>query len=132
MKYLILIICGLLIVPLACRDSTSSPCESLQDDLISFNLKDVKDQLDPWLADLNPNPTGEDPTGQHNNLITFVNHLNDVCDLDATMDCYVCIKTLPAQTEIIVRIHSLGGIVQRVIDISTPDSAVMTIVNVHE
>ncbi|MBK9981891.1 MAG: hypothetical protein IPP15_05615 [Saprospiraceae bacterium] len=132
MKNLIPVICGLFLVSFACKESASTLCESLQDNLIGIDVQSVKDQLDPWLADLNPSPIEDDPTGHHNNLVSFVGRLNDVCNLDASMDCYVCIKTLPAQTEVIVRIHSLGGIVQRVIDISTPASSIMTVVNVHE
>jgi hypothetical protein len=127
-----LLICGFFLLPLACRDSAPNLCESLNDDLIHLNVQDVKVQLDQWLVDLNPFPTEADPTGHHDNLVSFVNRLNDACNLDASVNCYACIKTLPAQTEVIVRIHSLGGIVQRVIDINTPESAVMTVVNVHE
>lgn len=111
MKNLVIILFVLLLVPLACRDRGSALCESLQDNLNNFNIQDVKDQLDPWLADLNPMPTEDDPIGQRNNLVSFVNRLNDVCNLDASMDCYACIKTLPAQTEVIVRIQSSAGIV---------------------
>ncbi len=132
MKNLVPVIFGLLLVTFACKDSASSLCETLQDDLIGINVQNVKDHLNPWLADLNPGPTEDDPTGQSNNLASFVARLNDVCNFDASMDCYVCIETLPAQTEIKLQIHSLGGIVQRVIDISTPALSTMSIVNVHE
>ena len=117
---------------LSCRDTSARLCETLQDDLLNFKVQAVKDLLDNWLVTLEPEPTIDDPTGHWNNLIYFVNRLNEECDLGAGMNCYQCIKTFPAQTEIIVQVVAIGGNVQRVIDIRTPASDIMTIVNVHE
>ncbi|HZV70956.1 MAG TPA: hypothetical protein VFG10_15475 [Saprospiraceae bacterium] len=132
MRYVILFLSGILLMTVACKDSAPKLCDALQNDLLNFNVPDIKDQLDEWLIGLHPNPTKEDPTGHLNNLVDFINRLNEECDLEASLGCYACIKTFPAQTEIIIQVNGPGGNVQRSIDISTPESDIMTIVNVHE
>jgi len=79
---------------------------------LSFRKPEVKDVLNPWLSELQPEPTSEDPTGHRENLSSFVDRLKSGCDLDASLECYACIYTYPAQSEVNIMIDSSGHVMK--------------------
>ena len=82
--------------------------------------------------DLFPEATNNDAIGQSENMNLLIQRLNSQCaTMEATLLCYACIKTLPAQSEIRVLLDSLEFTVERVLDISTPDDEILNFVRIH-
>ncbi|MEP6647133.1 MAG: hypothetical protein ABJC12_08580 [Saprospiraceae bacterium] len=132
MKWNTLFLSCCLLILSACHDTAPEACGPIHYHLLNLNVQAVKDDLDEWLSDLQPEPTQEDPIGHQQNLDSFVAKLNSICDLEGTVICYACVKTFPAQSEIRVHTNYAGSSFERIIDISTPASQIMTIINVHE
>jgi len=126
MKFLTLITCGILFLTLACHDEAVKICESLD-----INIPGLKAELNQRLRSLHPKPSDEDPIGHHDNLTFFVELLKTDCNLETSIGCYACIKTGPPQSEVILMVDSSGYVIKRVLDISTPESGVMSVVNIH-
>ena len=126
MKLITFITCGILFLTIACDDEAVMICDSLD-----VNFTGLRAELNQKLSGLQPKPTEEDPTGHLNNLTFFVERLKSECNLDASIRCYACIYTYPPQSEVKIVSHISGDVVTRVLDIKTPDSGVMTVVNIH-
>ena len=62
----------------------------------------------------------------------LADYLSGQCTMNAIIDCFNCIKTLPSQTEIEVYFISSGAQVQRTIDISYTSTNEMRFSNIHE
>ncbi|NOX65026.1 MAG: hypothetical protein GXO85_04315 [Chlorobi bacterium] len=107
-------------------------CNNLHVGLLTSNTDIVKTEVNKLLVDLYPIKTDEDKFGQKNNLDILIKKLNKQCNnLSAELICYACIKTNPPQSEILIKTDSLGIPIERIIDISTPDNAVLQCVSVH-
>ncbi len=107
------------------------PCDELRQGLSDLQTEVVKSSLDNLLRDLHPAPTTNDRTGHEENLITFISRLNGECDIESVIECYACIKTLPAQSEVRVSFDSVGIPVVRTLDIKTPTDDVMSVLGIH-
>ncbi len=123
---IILFCCNLAFLTFSCDDEAVRICESLD-----VNITGLKAELNQRLSGLQPKPSEGDPTGHRDNLIFFVEQLKSGCNLDASIECYACIYTFPAQSEVNIMIDSSGHVMKRVLDISTPESGVMTVINIH-
>ena len=131
MKFFYVLICGVLLILLSCKEDRQT-CESLKADLLSFNVDEVKSELNPWLGDLNPGAIEDDPLGHQQNLESFRLRLESECSLNALIVCYACIETFPVQSEIKIQMDSSGHQVHRILDIETPGNNVMTIRDIHQ
>jgi len=91
-------------------------CQAVLDDDqdAMFNL------LEEITAELSPIPTANDPLGHEANYNALIDQLNDLSCLTASGHCYACIRTLPAQSTILVSVELDGAKIEEVLSISTP------------
>jgi hypothetical protein len=129
-RFLLLLV---LLAVLSCtKDAVHTNCTDLLPGLISRNDASIKDQLDGLTEDLFPEPDAADALGHEKNLETLIERLNDECSsITASVGCYACIYTLPAQSEIMVSLDSAGITVVRVIDIVTPQDGALQFRSIH-
>ena len=84
------------------------------------------------VTDLKPKVTANDRFGHKENLSILINRLNTQCtSINAELICYACIYTNPPQSEILVSTDSIGVTIKRIMDISTPEDAVLSCVRIH-
>ena len=76
--------------------------------------------------------TTADEYGQAQNINILVQRLSQKCDITATLVCYSCIETLPAQSEIRISINQNGVTCDRTLDISVTPQHMLTYVGMHE
>ena len=115
----------------SCHDEADNSCKQLREDLLLRDFPAVKAELDQWLYGNLPEPTRADPLGHEANLVDFVNRLHELCDFDTGIGCYACIETYPLQSEVYIRLDSVGAEVQRVLDVFTPEQGSMTLRDMH-
>lgn len=120
---------GLLLI--GCKDSVELPCQELREGLAEVDELVVENILNDLLKDLAPNPINDDLTGHRINLDLFVERLDDQCGFEAYVECYACIETFPAISEVGINLDSSGLSVRRILDIRTPDESLMTVTGVH-
>ncbi len=114
-------------------DMSQINCPQLQLSLINYVDEELNNEVNKLSQDLFPTPTDLDEFGQFENLKTLVERLNANCpQLRAELFCYACIETFPVQSEILVNFNFLGINYERIIDISTPDDAVLRSLRAHE
>ena len=133
MKEAFLFVVSLLFFAACKTDETGQAnCNDLKSALLAQNAEQVNEEVNKLTQDLSPNPTATDQIGHAENLNRLIDRLNAQCSsLQATLGCYACIKTLPAQSEIIIELDSTGTTVKRVVDISTPEGEFLKSINVH-
>ncbi len=107
-------------------------CNKLTTALWHHDSEQVNVEVNKLTSDLLPNPTNDDKIGHSKNLDVLVDRLESNCEgMTVTLRCYACIETYPAQSEIIVRLDSLGKQIERIIDISTPEDDILKALQVH-
>lgn len=107
-------------------------CNLLTKALISYDTEKVKTEINKLTEDLKPNVSKKDEFGHRTNIFTLVDRINNQCDqVNASLICYACIKTQPAQSEISISIDSSGTQIKRVIDILTPEDKILSVRDVH-
>jgi hypothetical protein len=116
---------------IGCKDSIELPCQELRAGLADGDNEVIAGILNDLLKDLSPAPTHEDETGHRENLDLFVERLDDQCGFEGYVECYACIKTLPAISEVGINLDSSGVSIRRIVDIRTPEGALMTAIGVH-
>ena len=138
MKSFILIVSGILLLCMGCVEGTTpvdeteiTYCEILKTNLVIVNEPLVKEVVDQMLSVLAPAPTGDDPIGHMQNFNTFIDRLKNECHFDARNICYACIETFPVMSEVGIIVDSSGIEVERVLDLRTPATGVMTLTNIH-
>ena len=119
----VLLIAGFTFLLLGCKKQTldsSCNCNDLREGLLTNDTKRVARSLESMLTSYS-----------ESNLDELAATVTDHCNIPATVDCFNCIKTNPAETEIIFSLVQPGNTIQKRLDISyTPDNK-MKIVNVH-
>jgi hypothetical protein len=131
MKLLLLSILFLGFVWNGCSDTIELPCKELRESLAELEEETTANLLNDLLKDLPPNPTTDDLTGHRANLDLFVERLDDQCGFQVYVECYACVETFPAISEVGINLDSSGVSVRRIVDIRTPDEALMTVTGVH-
>ena len=107
-------------------------CDTLVSGLLNYNNDKLAPEFNKITGNLEPNPNNIDQIGHQQNLQKVVDELNK-CDLiSSELLCYACIETYPPQSELLVSIDSSGQIVERIVDIRTPDDSIIRFVRVHE
>ena len=112
-------------------DNEITFCEILKPNLIIVDEPIVKEVVDQMLSVLPPASTGDDQIGHMQNLNTFIDRLNNECHFVARNICYACIETFPVTSEVGVVLDSSGVEVERVLDLRTPGTGVMTLTDIH-
>jgi hypothetical protein len=106
-------------------------CAQLQKGIISSDYSVVKDEISRLISDLKPKPSENDRLGHGENFDTLLMRINKCGNIHAEMLCYGCIKTYPAQSEIIVKTDSSGIIIKRTLDILTSEDSSLRFVAIH-
>ena len=138
MKNLILFSITLLLAGFASCDKgaekkeTTIDCNKLKSALIIYDNEIISGEISKITAKLIPISSKSDVIGHRNNFDIFVDNLNDCVGLKAELLCYACIKTYPAQTEILITVDSVGNQVKRTIDILTPKESCLSYKGIHE
>ena len=126
MKYIYLLLFTLTIA--ACQvDFHSDFCDAIVHDESQF----VKQYIDDILWDLPPIYDGYDPIGHLLNLETLVAELNRDRCVDAVINCYACVGTIPPQSELHVIIDDGTYFAERIIIIATPWDGPMYFVGMY-
>jgi len=107
-------------------------CDNLKIGIINIDSDIVRSEINKLVTDLEPVKTDSDYIGHKQNLDLLIERLNTQCDnMTAELICYACIYTNPAQSEISVTTDSVGTVIDRVVDISTPDDDILYCVRIH-
>ena len=128
------IILMLSVISVSCRkadDSSRVNCDQLKDGLINQDHEILKTEIAKLVNDLNPVPVATDAIGHEKNMDLLIKRMNECNQLTAEIQCYACIKTLPAQSEILIRLDSANTRINRILDISTPENGKMSFASVH-
>jgi len=125
---LVLAFISILLLSSCQRDNLSGFCEAIIFEDSSYIREEINDILD----DLSPLPDSFDSLGHEENLFYLIDQLNAENDcLVASVICYACIYTLPAQSEILIEVFDQGAVYAWVIDIATPIDDYMYFTGMH-
>lgn len=131
MKRLTLVLVTMLIVSLlSCNDDPIVPRldkEAFINGLINYNAGLVTLEIDKLTVDLKPKSDGH-----QTNLTTLIQRIEQQTEsISVVNSCYACVYTLPPQSEIVLKVDSLGTQVLRTIDILTPEKDVLSCEGLH-
>jgi hypothetical protein len=123
------VILAIILTSVACRrdkDSTAPDCQQLKTAIATGDKVAVREEIDELISRL--------PDRKHirANLEALVASMNQQCQITTTTLCYACIYTLPAQSEISVKVNDNGTTLTRVLDISEDTNGNMIGGNMHE
>lgn len=114
------------------QEIESVDCEIFIAGLSAMDENIVKTEIEKLTVDLNPHPAGEDVLGHSGNLQTLVDRLNSGCnDFTASLICYACIYTYPAQSQIALEYHKDGNLQLVTINIHTPENDILRFAGIH-
>jgi hypothetical protein len=114
------------------QEIESIDCEVFIAGLATLDEGMVKSEVEKLTVDLNPHPSDEDLLGHSGNLQTLIDRLNDGCeDYTASLLCYACIYTYPAQSEILIEFFVNGNKQEVVIAIHTPENDILRFAGIH-
>lgn len=126
MKKLLVLILLAGLVSCEKKEIQSIDCEVF---IFGLNAKDesiVKEEIAKLMVDLNPRPTPEDAIGHSGNFQTLISRLNSDCDAcTASLVCYACIYTHPAQSEVLIEFISGGSKKEATLLIHTPENDIL-------
>ncbi|MFN4312910.1 MAG: hypothetical protein ACK4E0_01360 [Chitinophagaceae bacterium] len=110
-------------------DVNGFSCAELQAAVVSNDLAMMKRVVEPLMASLSrPSSFAH---GQ-NQLETVAAFLNECASTEASLLCFECIYTLPAQSEILIKVQTGSGSLSKVVDISRDKNGVLRVVNIHD
>jgi hypothetical protein len=122
------LILAIVFVCVACRKDKDvlSDCEQLKAAITSTDKEIVRKEINALISQL--------PARQHTaeNLAKLVSSIGQQCQVNATVLCYACIKTLPEQSEIRISVVAGAQSTSKTIDITSNEGGNMTFVNIHE
>jgi hypothetical protein len=97
----------------SCRkESIGSNCNSLKEGIDANDPGKVKTAIANFIE-----RSGNESYNE-SNIKKLCEYISSNCNLTARYDCYNCVYTLPAQTEILLSFSSGGSIKTKVIDLS--------------
>jgi hypothetical protein len=140
MKTILTAFLGLSLLLLAACDkknnvdaAASFNCQNFKTGIISDSSAMVGVEVNKLCEDLMPAAiTPTDEYGQAQNINVLVQRLSQKCDITATLVCYACIKTLPAQSEIRISINQNGTVYNRTLDITVTQQNMLIYSGMHE
>ena len=108
-------------------------CESFINGLITMDENLVKSEIEKLTVDLYPHPAEEDLIGHAGNIQTLIDRINAGCDdITASLICYACIYTYPAQSEILIEYFDQGHRKEVIIDVHTPENDILRFAGLHQ
>lgn len=138
MKSLMILLTACLLFTACKKSEDGNPpsainCEALKLGLITNDETLVAAEINAAAADLMPNaPTAADEYGQAQNINILLQRLSQKCGLKATLLCYSCIETLPAQSEIRISFSQNAMTYDRVLDISVDGQNMLVFRAMHD
>jgi len=138
MKTLLTALAACLLMFAACKknkiDSVNAfNCQHFKTGIMNDSSAMVGVEVNKLCEDLLPAaPTPADEYGQAQNINILVQRLSQKCDITATLVCYACIETLPAQSEITISINQNGTIYTRTLDITVDQQNMLIYNGMHE
>ena len=124
-KLLLILICGQFVF--SCdKDGLSGSCDTLQDGIRNNNIDNVRSAINYFIDRLGSKQYNE------TNLTALVQIISSQCNLNCTVRCFNCIRTLPSESEIRITINSGGTTVGKTVDISYSPNNIITFVNMHD
>ena len=120
---------------ISCKKEETDPlmdCGQFKNGILTGNEDQVKTEIEKLCVDLFPAVTASDEWGHGDNFIKLIQRISKQCGIDARVDCYACIKTLPPQTEIFIFFTNNGVLVKKTLDISTSASKKLTFLAMHD
>ena len=107
-------------------------CSNLEFALVNKDAELMNSEINNLVQDLTPKPTQTDEIGHFNNLNILIDRLNDKCgNITVSKICYACIDTGPAQSEINIKLDSVGNQIERIVDIWTPHDGILKSNRMH-
>ena len=132
MKKLLVLILLAGLVSCEKKDIENIDCEIFISALSAKYETAIKEEIEKLMVDLNPIPTDEDAIGHSGNIQTLIGRLNSDCDnYTASLLCYACIYTHPAQSEILIEFFYGGSKQEISILIHTPENDILRFAGVH-
>lgn len=114
------------------QEIESIDCDVFITGLSTMNESIIKSEIEKLTVDLKPHPSDEDILGHSGNLQTLIDRLNDGCDTyTASLICYACIETYPAQSEILIEFYMNSRKYDVTIDIHTPENDILRFAGIH-
>jgi hypothetical protein len=102
-------------------------CELLQNAMVNNDVAQVRTAITAFIAGLYTDVYTEP------NLNELIRLIENTCNsIDGELFCFNCIKTLPPQSEIILRLNVGGTTIVKVIDLSSTPANKMKFVNMHD
>jgi hypothetical protein len=138
MKNLIFLLSTCLLFTACKKSNDGNPpsginCEALKLGIITNDETIVATEINAAASDLTPlAPTDADEYGQAQNINLLVQRLSQKCGIKATLLCYSCIETLPAQSEIRISFNQNGMVYDRVLDISVDEQRMLIFRAMHD
>lgn len=118
----VIIIVGLIFILASCSKEKLSDvqCNDLKTGLVAEDEAMIRGALADFLTRYSKT-----------NIRQLADAVTDNCDIDASFDCYSCIKTNPPMTEMTFSFVHQGTAVTKTVDIGSDSNNKMIIVNVH-
>jgi hypothetical protein len=127
MKKLLLLLLFCSQILFSCKkNGLSESCQTLHNGIINNDTDKARSAINSFIDQL--------PSKIYNeaNLTVLVQKISTKCNVNSTMLCFDCIKTLPSQSEIRITINAGGTSVARTIDIDYSSNNIMTFRNMHD
>jgi riboflavin transporter FmnP len=118
-----------LLLFMACKkqNAVTDNCASLQQGMVAGDIAGVGATITNYINTLPSNIYTEQ------NLQALAGAIRGgSCNITATIDCFNCIKTLPAQTEIQISFSSGGTTISKTIDITYTANNVIRFNSMHD
>jgi hypothetical protein len=130
--FLLLFISATLVSCKKQQSDTAINCDQFKQGIIANSEDKVKAEIEKLCQDLLPVVTATDEWGHRNNFIKLAQRMSQQCGIEADVDCYACIKTLPPQTEIVVSFMNNGVVVKKTLDITTSSTSKLAFLKMHD
>lgn len=107
--------------------TSSANCERLKNAIVNHNVDQARVAITEFIAGLYTDVYTE------TNINELLRLIENTCtSIDGELYCFNCIKTLPEQSEIILRLNTGGTTIVKVIDLSYTPANRMKFVNMHD
>jgi len=114
------------------QNDKAMDCNQFKQGIVANSEAAVKAEIEKLCQDLFPVVIATDEWGHRENFVKLAQRISQQCGIDARVDCYACIKTLPPQTEIVVSFMNNGVQVKKTLDITTSSTSRLAFLQMHD
>lgn len=108
------------------KEITKQDCAKLKEAMAGNNISNTQAEITSFINRLSSNNYSEQ------NLTKLTEFIFNHCAINASLLCFDCIHTLPAQSEIRLSYTSGGSVISKTIDISQDQSNKIIFLNMHD